>query len=77
MVVIKSLFIKTNDSIRYVKWKSLGNNFEERIDEYINMVSGANILATKFKYINLDIKPDNMMINKEGNIKFIDMGMLE
>lgn len=76
--MINELLEKTlNDSKGLSFFHQKYINFEERIDEYINMVSGANILATKFKYINLDIKPDNMMINKEGNIKFIDMGMLE
>ena len=39
------------------------------------MADGANLLI-KNKMINQDVKTDNMMINKEGNLKFIDLGML-
>ena len=53
----------------------INDTMDKRLKQYILMADGANFLI-KNKMINQDVKTDNMMINKEGDLKFIDLGML-
>ncbi|MCP4485606.1 MAG: protein kinase family protein [Flavobacteriaceae bacterium] len=58
--------------------KTIPNKLD-RINEYIKLFQTLNTIhyEPELKIVLNDIKPDNIMMNDQGNLKFIDLGMCE
>ena len=73
-----------NKFLIFKKYKKLklknikGNNDIEKILSLIsNLLKVENYLEKKIKYVNLDIKADNVMLDENNNIKVIDLGLIK
>lgn len=77
-------FTMKNKFLIFKKYKKLklknikGNNDIEKILSLIsNLLKVENYLEKKIKYVNLDIKADNVMLDENNNIKVIDLGLIK
>lgn len=77
-------FTMKNKFLIFKKYKKLklknikGSNDIEKILSLIsNLLKVENYLEKKIKYVNLDIKADNVMLDENNNIKVIDLGLIK
>lgn len=77
-------FTMKNKFLIFKKYKKLelknirgNNNIEKILNLIYNLLKVENYLERKIKYVNLDIKINNVMLDENNNIKVIDLGLIK